>query len=85
MQQKRVVLKLVIVCMTLIAFIWLTRGSLCELRIRLGGRLGGCGHFGLRIRTVRQPNGGVRPARWRMVSGRIHEHPPFQPLTVSLS
>ncbi len=33
---KRVVLKLVIVCMTLIAFIWLTRGSLCELRIRLG-------------------------------------------------
>ncbi|MDQ9563937.1 Hok/Gef family protein, partial [Serratia marcescens] len=28
MQQKRVVLKLVIVCMTLIAFIWLTRGSL---------------------------------------------------------
>lgn len=36
MQQKRVVLKLVIVCMTLIAFIWLTRDSLCELRIRLG-------------------------------------------------
>ncbi|MDH7590279.1 Hok/Gef family protein [Serratia bockelmannii] len=35
MQQKRVVLKLVIVCMTLIAFIWLTRGSLC-VRIRLG-------------------------------------------------
>ena len=36
MQQKRVVLKLVIVCMTLIAFIWLTRGLLCKLRIRLG-------------------------------------------------
>lgn len=36
MQQERVVLKLVILCMTLIAFIWLTRGSLCELRIRLG-------------------------------------------------
>lgn len=33
---KRVILKLMIVCMTLIAFIWLTRGSLCELRIRLG-------------------------------------------------
>ena len=77
MQQERVMLKLVILCMTLIAFIWLTRGSLCIAH--QAGRLGGCGHFGLRIRTVRQPNGGVRPARWPMVSGRIHEHPSFQP------
>ncbi len=77
MQQERVVLKLVILCMTLIAFIWLTRGSLCELRIRLETR--GCGHFGLRTERQRQPNGGVRPARWPMVSGRIHEHPSFQP------
>ncbi|RJF54640.1 Hok/Gef family protein [Serratia inhibens] len=36
MQQERVVLRLMIICMTLIAFIWITRGSLCELRIKLG-------------------------------------------------
>ncbi|ANS41336.1 Hok/Gef family protein [Serratia inhibens] len=36
MQQERVVLRLMITCMTLIAFIWITRGSLCELRIKLG-------------------------------------------------
>ena len=64
MQQERVMLKLVILCMTLIAFIWLTRGSLCIAH--QAGRLGGCGHFGLRIRTVRQPNGGFAPpvGRW---------------------
>ncbi len=36
MQQERVVLRLMIICMTLIAFMWITRGSLCELRIKLG-------------------------------------------------
>lgn len=36
MQQERVVLRLMIICMTLIALIWITRGSLCELRIKLG-------------------------------------------------
>ncbi|MFS7243314.1 Hok/Gef family protein [Serratia proteamaculans] len=33
MQQERVVLRLMIIC---IALMWITRGSLCELRITLG-------------------------------------------------
>ena len=36
MQQERVVLRLMIICMTLIAFMLITRDSLCELRIKLG-------------------------------------------------
>ncbi|MGO4746607.1 Hok/Gef family protein [Serratia quinivorans] len=36
MQQERVVLRLMIICTTLIALMWITRGSLCELRIKLG-------------------------------------------------
>ncbi|WP_261413297.1 Hok/Gef family protein [Serratia quinivorans] len=36
MQQERVVLRLMIICITLIALMWITRGSLCELRITLG-------------------------------------------------
>ncbi|CAI0865962.1 Hok/Gef family protein [Serratia proteamaculans] len=36
MQQGRIVLRLMIICMTLIALMWITRGSLCELRIKLG-------------------------------------------------
>lgn len=33
MQQGRIVLRLMIICMTLIVLMWITRGSLCELRI----------------------------------------------------
>ncbi len=51
------IVKLVIICTTVILLVWITRSKLCELRIRIGQH-GGCGHFGLRIRTVRQPNGG---------------------------
>jgi protein HokC/D len=36
MQQGRIVPRLMIICMTLIALMWITRGSLCELRIKLG-------------------------------------------------
>ncbi|MEZ2829371.1 Hok/Gef family protein [Serratia liquefaciens] len=36
MQQERVVLRLMIICITLIALMWITRGSLCELRIKRG-------------------------------------------------
>ena len=76
MQQERVMLKLVILCMTLIAFIWLTRGSLCIAH--QAGRLGGCGHFGLRIRTVRQPGGGGFASACRQVAALIREHPSAQ-------
>ncbi|AEF44023.1 Hok/gef cell toxic protein [Serratia sp. AS12] len=36
MQQERVIPRLMIICMTLIPFMLITRGSLCELRIKLG-------------------------------------------------
>lgn len=36
MQQERVVLRLMIICITLIALMWINRGSLCELHITLG-------------------------------------------------
>jgi protein HokC/D len=36
MQQGRTVPRLMIICMTLITLMWITRGSLCELRIKLG-------------------------------------------------
>lgn len=36
MQQERVILRLMIICITLIALMWINRGSLCELRITQG-------------------------------------------------
>ncbi|CAI2463582.1 small toxic polypeptide [Serratia proteamaculans] len=36
MQQERVILRLMIICITLIALMWINRGSLCELRITRG-------------------------------------------------
>lgn len=37
MPQKLVVLSLIVICVTLIVFTWLTRSSLCELHIKQGG------------------------------------------------
>jgi hypothetical protein len=36
MPQKLLVLCLIVICVTLIAVIWITRDSLCELRVRQG-------------------------------------------------
>ncbi|EBG2148407.1 type I toxin-antitoxin system Hok family toxin [Salmonella enterica] len=36
--QDPVVLSILIVCITLLLFTWLTRSSLCELRLKDGGR-----------------------------------------------
>lgn len=36
--QDPVVLSILIVCITLLVFTWLTRSSLCELRLKDGGR-----------------------------------------------
>lgn len=36
MPQKLVLLSLIVICLTLIAFTWLTRSSLCELHIKQG-------------------------------------------------
>ncbi|WP_147199898.1 Hok/Gef family protein [Pantoea sp. MBD-2R] len=37
MAQKLFVLSLIVVCLTLISVIWITRGSLCELHVKQGG------------------------------------------------
>ncbi|WP_425272359.1 Hok/Gef family protein [Serratia oryzae] len=57
MLNKGDVVKLVVICATVISLVWITRSKICELRIR-SGNIGGCSYSGLRIRTVRQPNGG---------------------------
>ncbi|WP_394853160.1 Hok/Gef family protein [Serratia marcescens] len=52
MPNKRSLLKLVVICATVISLAWITRSTLCELRIR----------------TVRQPgDGGYPPSAgcWR--------------------
>ncbi|MDR3433210.1 MAG: type I toxin-antitoxin system Hok family toxin [Rouxiella aceris] len=36
MPQKIVVLSLVVICVTIVMFTWITRNTLCELRIRQG-------------------------------------------------
>lgn len=36
MPNKRSLLKLVVICTTVISLAWITRSSLCELRIRSG-------------------------------------------------
>ncbi|MFT2788670.1 Hok/Gef family protein [Serratia sp. T13T92] len=36
MPQKLLVLCLIVICVTLIAVIWITRDSLCQLRVRQG-------------------------------------------------
>ncbi|BEN70281.1 Hok/Gef family protein [Serratia marcescens] len=36
MPNKRSLLKLVVICATVISLAWITRSTLCELRIRLG-------------------------------------------------
>ena len=37
MAQKMFVLCLIVVCITVVTLIWLTRGSLCELQVKQGG------------------------------------------------
>lgn len=37
MAQKLLAFCLIVICVTLIIFTWLTRGSLCELRYKQGG------------------------------------------------
>ncbi|MCP1439565.1 hypothetical protein J3D56_003001 [Erwinia persicina] len=37
MAQKLFALCLIVVCVTVIAVIWITRGSLCELHVKQGG------------------------------------------------
>lgn len=37
MAHKLFVFCLVVICVTVIAFTWITRGSLCELRYKQGG------------------------------------------------
>ncbi len=36
MPQKLVLISLIVICITLIAFTWITRSSLCELRVKQG-------------------------------------------------
>ncbi|MGB9097339.1 Hok/Gef family protein [Erwinia sp.] len=37
MAQKMFALCLIVVCITVVTVIWITRGSLCELHIKQGG------------------------------------------------
>ena len=37
MAQKMVILCLLVVCITVVIVIWITRGSLCELHFKQGG------------------------------------------------
>ncbi len=37
MPQKLVVMALVVICITVLVFTWMTRKTLCEIRIRSGG------------------------------------------------
>ena len=36
MPQKLVLISLIVICITIIAFTWITRSSLCELRVKQG-------------------------------------------------
>ncbi|SSM79189.1 hok/gef cell toxic protein [Klebsiella pneumoniae] len=49
MPNQPIVLCILIVCLTLLIFTWLTRNSLCELRMKDGNKGGIC-YPGLRIR-----------------------------------
>ena len=72
-QHKAIFIALIIVCMTALAAVLVSRKDLCEFRIRTGTSGGGC-VYGLRPAEVRAAGGGSNPAFsvWRCT---VLKHP----------